>query len=128
MKFEKAPPALVERFTSLLPRHPDAEPRQMFGYPCCFVRGNFWVGLHEANVVIRLPDGLHEQFPELAGALPFDPMGGRPMKGWFVVPARVVKDTAKLTRLLETSLAQVVLLPPKAKKPAAAKAKKARKA
>lgn len=50
------------------------------------------------------------------------------MKGWFVVPARVVKDTAKFTRLLEASLAQVVLLPAKTKKPAAAKVKKARKA
>ena len=67
-----------------MPDHPDLEPKKMFGYQASFVKGNFFMGLHEDNVVVRLPDGLHEKFPELSGSPPFDPMGGRPMKGWFV--------------------------------------------
>ncbi len=123
MKFAKSSEKLVRRFTTLLPRHPDAQPKKMFGYPCAFVRGNFWIGLHEENVVVRLPDGLEKKFPALAHAKAFDPMGGRPMRGWFVVPPQVVRDDAALTKLFEGTLEEVVKLPPKGAKPAA-KAKK----
>jgi hypothetical protein len=61
-------------------------------------------------------------------------MGGRPMKGWFVVPPKVVQDDAALTALFDATLAAVVKLPAKGEKPAkkapakAAKAKPAAKA
>lgn len=112
-KWQQAPAELTRRFTALLPAHPDVQPRKMFGYACAFVRGNFWTGLFEDKVVVRLPDGLHERFPRLAGASPFDPMGGRPMKGWYVVPADVVADDGALDRLLRETFAAVLLLPGK---------------
>lgn len=124
-KWEKAPAELTARFTALLPRHPDAQPRTMFGYAACFVKGNFFAGLHESNVVVRLPDGLHLKFEELAGAPPFDPMGGRPMRGWFVVPEHVVASDAKLGALIAATFAEVQKLPAKAgapKKPAGKRA------
>ena len=123
-KWEKAPEALTARFTALLPRHPDAQPRKMFGYAACFVKGNFFIGLHESNVVVRLPDGLHLKFKELAGSPPFDPMGGRPMRGWFVVPKEVVASDARLGAFIAATFAEVQQLPAKGsapKKPAAKK-------
>lgn len=113
MDWKKSSEALVRRFTSLLPTHPDAEPRKMFGYQACFVKGNFWVGLHGDNVVVRLPDGLEAQFDAMASAAPFNPMGGRPMRGWFVVPPEVVADEEKLKGLLDQTFRAVQELPPK---------------
>ena len=112
-RWKKSPDELIARFGALLPKHPDVQPRKMFGYPCAFVRGNFWVGLHEDNVVVRLPDGLHERVAELRAAPPFDPMGGRPMRGWFVVPPRVVQDDGALRGLLASSLPLVLAQPAK---------------
>lgn len=119
-KWKQAPAELTRRFTAHLPAHPDVQPRKMFGYACAFVRGNFWSGLHEDKVVVRLPGGLHQRFPALAGAPPFDPMGGRPMKGWFVIPAAIVADDAALGRLLRDTFDAVLALPAKAPKGTAA--------
>jgi hypothetical protein len=46
--------------------------------------GGFWQG----SMVFKLTDAtLRQQALALSGAHPFDPMGGRPMKEWVVVPA-----------------------------------------
>lgn len=119
--WKKAPPELTARFTSLLPPHPDVTVRQMFGYAAAFVRGNFWTGLFEDSVVVRLPDGLHARFPAVAGAPAFDPMGGRPMRGWFVIPPAISGDDAALGRFMRETLDAVLALPPKASKTKAAK-------
>src|SRR5207248_7994973 len=96
MKFTKPPAELVERFNAALPAHPDLTPKKMFGYPASFVKGNFFTGLHNDNVVIRLPDEVKAGLTELKGAPQFDPMGGRPMKQWWVLPKSVTGDGAKL--------------------------------
>lgn len=127
-KWLKAPEELTKRFVALIPKHPDAQPKQMFGYQACFVRGNFWMGLHEANVVVRLPDGLDARFPEVAGAGAFDPMGGRPMKGWFVVPPEVVRSDERLGRFMRASFEAVRELPAKVAKPRKAASTKPAKA
>ena len=44
MKWTKSPPELIELFQESIPEHPQVEPRQMFGYPCCFVKGNLFPG------------------------------------------------------------------------------------
>ena len=129
-KWKKSSAELTARFTALLPAHPAAEPRKMFGYAACFVNGHFFIGLHEENVVVRLPDGLDEKFAEVKGSAPFDPMGGRPMKGWFVVPKAVVTSDTKLGAFIERAFAEVRKLPAKvagAKKSAAKKSAPAKK-
>jgi hypothetical protein len=118
MGFDKSSPELVVRFEAALPRDSVVEPKKMFGYPASFVHGNYFTGLHEQNVVIRLPGPLRDRLPDLADAAVFDPMGtGRGMKDWLVVPAVIAKSPAKLAALLEAALPLVAALPPKAKKP-----------
>jgi hypothetical protein len=124
MKFIKPPAELVERFKAALPSHPDLTPKQMFGFPASFVKGNFFTGLHNENVVIRLPDEVKAELKELDGAPQFDPMGGRPMKQWWVLPSNVTGDGAKLKGFIARAFVKVQPLPGKAAKPAKKKARK----
>jgi hypothetical protein len=124
MSFEKSSPERIASFDAALPVDPRIQKRKMFGYPAAFVNGNFFTGLHEENVVIRLPLGLEKKLPSLKGAGTFDPMGGRPMKAWFVIP-----KAAKLQPLLAEALELVATLEtkqPKAKKPKAKSPAKAK--
>ena len=54
-KWRRSPAELVRRFDSALPTGPNIERRQMFGYPCGFVNGNMFAGLHEDRLVVRAP-------------------------------------------------------------------------
>jgi hypothetical protein len=90
----------------------------MFGYPSAFVRGNYFAGLFEESVVLRLPEPLRGKLPELAHAAVFDPMRtGKGMRDWLVIPAKVASNAHALAALLEAALPLVATLPPKAKKP-----------
>jgi hypothetical protein len=117
-KWKKSSPALIARFEAALPRDPRVAPRKMFGYPAAFVAEGFFVGLHEENVVLRLPADVHAKTKVLAKAEAFDPMGGRPMRGWYVVPPAIAGDEKKLGSLLLELLVQVADHPeqPSAKK------------
>lgn len=93
--FTKSPPELVERFGAILDRSPDAERKKMFGYPAAFVGGNMATGLFREHWVVRLPDAEVED-AKAAGAEAFEPMPGRPMKGFVIVPASDVQDDAAI--------------------------------
>lgn len=114
MAWKKADPKDVERFTQALPKHAHAIPRKMFGYPACFVNGHFFTGLHEDNVVLRLPGNLKPKLGGLADACVFDPMRtGRGMKDWWVIPPAIARDNQALTRLLGAAFIEIDKLPPK---------------
>ncbi len=86
----------------------------MFGYPACFVNGNYFAGLYEDRVVIRLPGEVRTQAPELGDAEGFDPMGtGKPMKDWYVVPEPVAADERSLARVLAATVDGVAAMPAK---------------
>lgn len=112
--WRKSTPTVVARFDAALPTHPRLERRQMFGYAAAFVNGHYFAGLHEDDVIVRLPGGRRDRLPALAGAAPFDPRGtGRGMRDWWIVPAAVAGDAGRLRQLLAAALAEVVALPPK---------------
>ena len=61
---------------------------KMFGMPCVKRGGKAIAGFWQESVVFKLPDpAARERALALDGAALFDPMGGRPMKEWVVVPA-----------------------------------------
>jgi hypothetical protein len=110
--FTKSPPELVARFGEVLDRHPDAERKQMFGYPAAFVGGNMATGLFGDRWMVRLPDD--EIGPAIAaGAEPFEPMPGRPMKSFVAIPAADVADDAAIARWVERGLALAASMPAK---------------
>jgi TfoX/Sxy family transcriptional regulator of competence genes len=118
----KSPPELVEVFEAVFPG-PPAVARQMFGYPAGFVNGNMFMGLHQHNMVLRLPDGPRAELLAMEGAATFEPMAGRPMKEYVVVPAILLAVPEDLEAWVAKALAHGASLPAKAAKAKAAKAK-----
>lgn len=116
--WSKAPPDLVERFEATMSAVPGSSLRQMFGYPAAFAtNGHMFTGLHEDRWVIRLPDDARAELAA-AGGVPFEPMPGRPMREYLVLPAALIGDPAALAPWLDRSLAYTAGLPAKAKRPA----------
>ena len=110
--FTKSPPELVERFRTILGAFPDVQQRPMFGYPAAFVGGNMATSLFADRWVVRLPKD--EIDAAVAGdAERFEPMAGRPMTGFVVVPRADVDDDATIRRWVERGVAFAGSLPAK---------------
>jgi len=112
-KFEKSSPELVARFDATAARFPEAERRKMFGYPALFVGGNLVTGLFAQKWMIRLPDDDRETLLAVPGASPFEPMPGKPMKGYATLPDDVVADDASLDEWIRRAIAFGQTLPAK---------------
>jgi hypothetical protein len=117
----KAPTELVVAFSAVMDRFPEAERRSMFGYPCAFLGGHMFTGLHSSNWFVRLrPDDL-ERFLDQDGAARFEPMPGRPMAGYVVFPPAATADLDDVGTWVSRALEHVRSLPPKEAKRAGAK-------
>jgi TfoX/Sxy family transcriptional regulator of competence genes len=123
MAWTKSPQGLVDLFAESAPDDPRVERRKMFGYPCIFVGGNMCAGLHQSAMFARLSGADAAALP--GGARPFEPMPGRPMAGYVLVPDDVLADEAELAALLAKAVAFTATLPPKEKKAKAARRAKA---
>src|SRR4051794_12893893 len=97
----------------------------MFGYPCAFVNGNMFTGVFQTSVFVRLSDDALQELFRSGESAPFEPMPGRAMKGYALVPESVVAEPRSLRSWIERSLEYSLTMPVKEKKPRAAKAKKA---
>jgi len=95
---------------------PEAEPRKMFGYSCIFAKGHMFAGLHEASMVLRLPGEQRTEFLRGKGANQFEPMPGRAMREYEIVPSVLLKAPVQLRPWVEKSLAYVSSLPAKPKR------------
>lgn len=115
-KWKPAPREAVAAFDVATSGLPGVEPRKMFGYSCVFARGNMFSGLHEAGMVLRLADEHRAEFLRLKGAEQFEPMPGRVMREYVVVPRVLLNAPEKLRAWVEKSLAYVSSLPAKPKK------------
>jgi TfoX N-terminal domain len=110
--FDKSPPELVARFGAVMDRYPDTERKKMFGYPAAFVGGNMATGLFADQWVVRLP--AEEIEPAKArGAGSFEPMPGKPMKAFVVIPAAEVADDAAIRTWVERGIDFARSMPPK---------------
>ncbi len=107
-------------FRSLIPDHPDVEVKPMFGNLGAFVHGNMFAGLFGSSVGVRVNDAGQAELAAVAGTRPFGP-AGRPMGGYISLPEawRGAPDLA--AGWVERALAHVSSLPPKVKKPKAAR-------
>ena len=120
MKWHKSPDELVQAFDHCLPIVAGVQRRPMFGYPCAFVNGHLFCGLHQDSVIVRLSEARRNALVA-KGASVFEPMPGRAMKEYVVVPAAIAADREKLRALLSDALAHASSLAPKQKKASAAK-------
>ncbi len=115
-KMPKPDEASKEFFRALVPEHPDVTVRPMFGQVSAFVHGNMFMGLFGAEVVLRLPDDEREQVTD-AGGRPFEPMPGRRMTGYVIVPEAWRDQLDTLSSWVDRALTFAEQLPPKQPKP-----------
>ena len=111
--WKKSPPDLVEAFGALAGRYPELAQRKMFGYPAAFIAGNMTTCLHEERWIVRLGEADRAELLARPGATPFEPMPGRPMREYVVLPPDVRSDPAAIAAWVERAIAYARTLPPK---------------
>ena len=92
--FDKSPPPLMARFDELSALVPDATRRPMFGYPSCVLRGHMFMSLFGDRLILRLGEEDRRDFLARHKTGLFEPMPGRPMKEYVVVPPSLATDGA----------------------------------
>jgi TfoX/Sxy family transcriptional regulator of competence genes len=112
MDFSASPADLVALFERVAPTGPDITRRKMFGWPAAFVNGNMCCSLHRDHVVLRLGDTERAELVA-QGAMPFEPMPGRPMKGFVTAPPEMLADEPALRAWLARTADFARTLPPK---------------
>jgi TfoX/Sxy family transcriptional regulator of competence genes len=112
-KWQPAPPEHVQLFGEMLQAFPLIQIRQMFGYPCAFIQGQMVAGLFQDSFILRLSMEDRAQFLQLDGARPFEPMPGRPMKEYVVLPERLLAQKEALHCWLEKAFVYAGSLPAK---------------
>jgi TfoX/Sxy family transcriptional regulator of competence genes len=115
MKMEKPTPELISFYEHLTSAYP-INPKTMFGMPCGFVNSQMQSGLFGQSMFIRLSESDRAEFLQQAGAELFQPMPGRAMKEYVVVPEALRQDPKALGTWMERSVAYAQSLPPKISK------------
>ena len=108
-----APDALVRRFAAALAAAPGAEGRKLFGYPAAFRNGKMFAGLFQHSMILRLSPEDRANLAVRAGARAFEPMPGRPMREYVVVPPAIVESVGEVQRWLAKAYDYAGSLPPK---------------
>jgi len=116
MDWEKSSANLADLFAELAPKDKRVQKKKMFGWPCCFVNGNMFAGLHKESMLFRLSEKDQTTFLSLEGTAEFEPMPGRKMKGYVVFSNPLARDRKELAKWIANSLEYARALPAKAKK------------
>jgi TfoX/Sxy family transcriptional regulator of competence genes len=117
MEWEKSPEEMIELFDGALPDHAEIQRRKMFGYPSGFVNGNLFSGLYSSSMFVRLPERQRNELLSLEGANLLEPMQGRVMREYVVLPQSILRDNAALQDWLERAYQYGLTLPGKATLP-----------
>ena len=115
--FDKSPAALVERFDTVAGWFPEVERRLTFGYPCLYVGGNMVSGLYQDGWHVRLGGSDLAAAQALDGAHTFEPMPGRPMTGFTMLPSAGIDDDDAIRDWVGRAVAFGASRPPKSKTP-----------
>ncbi len=114
MKFEKPSEELIGILDQAMEKR-GAERRKMFGSPCYFVNRNMMTGVHQSTLFVRLSED-DKEWAAGEGASGFEPMKGRVMREYMVLPEEVLRNGERLDDYLDRSYEYVSSLPPKEKK------------
>jgi TfoX/Sxy family transcriptional regulator of competence genes len=111
--FSKPPAEMVQLFEGAMKDFPMATTRKMFGYPCGFVAGNMFAGLFQDEMFLRLNDRDRAAFRSEYGTKLFEPMPGRPMREYALVPRYVLNSPRLLRSWLTKGMEYAQVIPPK---------------
>ncbi len=113
MNIPRADENSKEFLRSILPDDPRITIRPMFGNTSAFVNGNMFTGLFGNDLFVRLSEESRRELLDKKGASLLEPMKGKPMKEYVVIPKawRNQHGTARLW--VTRSLDWASRLPPK---------------
>lgn len=116
MKMPSASDAAVRLLESLTPKAVSVSTRLVFGQPAAFANGNMFLGVFGNDVFLRLSQVDLAEAQAIPGARPFEPMEGRPMRGYVVLPPKLLGDPKQGGPWVRRSLEFALTLPAKSGK------------
>jgi len=117
MKWIKAPEALKIHIETLM-QAVQCEKRPMFGYPAYFINKKMFAGLFQDKLFLRLsPDHVTSLGKSYPGLSNLEPMPGRPMKDYYLIPEKLHMDPKRMPKVLQEAAEYCRSLPAKARKP-----------
>jgi TfoX/Sxy family transcriptional regulator of competence genes len=123
MKWRRPQDDLVQLLHDVIPEgQAPVEFKPMFGGPCYWTGGNMFAAVHQESLFVRLGEPDRADLLAQPGAHLFEPMEGRPMKEYVVLPDALLADRDALRGWMAKGLAYAASLPPKEKKPRKKKA------
>jgi TfoX/Sxy family transcriptional regulator of competence genes len=102
-------------FQKLVPPDPAVSTRPMFGNLSAFVNGNMFCGLFGEDLFVRVSDEDQARIRKQGGKA-FEPMAGRAMTGYVVIPPGWQKKPDAAKTWIVTALKWSKALPPKGAK------------
>ena len=117
LKWEKMSPEAAQRLEAIV--KPFAcQKKPMFGHEVYWLNGNMFTGVFQSILFFRLsPQDQNEFLGEYKDAMQFEPMAGRPMKDYVVIPESVLGDSKALGEWIKRSYDYTASLPEKKPKP-----------
>jgi TfoX/Sxy family transcriptional regulator of competence genes len=116
MRIPRADENVEEFFKSVLPKDPRVSLRKMFGNLAGFVNGNLFIGVYGSDLFFRLSDENRSELLKVKGSSLFEPMKGRPMKEYVVMPHAWMKQPETVQKWCLPALDWGSKLPPKKRK------------
>ena len=111
-------PGTAARFAALVPAGPGTVVRSLFGQPAAFHRGNLFLGVFGDAIFVRLDPDDRAAAMGSAGGRPFEPMPGRPMREYVVLPERALAHPSEAADWVARALRYAQTLPEKRGAPA----------
>ena len=113
MKIPRPDKESMDLFRSLVPEDDRVTVRPMFGNISAFVNGNMFFGIFGNDLFVRLSIEDREELLKNKGASMLEPMKGKPMKDYVVVPTTWRNRPETLNSWISKALEWSSQLPPK---------------
>ena len=113
LKIPRPDKETVDLFRSLAPEDDRVTIRPMFGNISAFVNGNMFFGVFGNDLFVRLSDQGKAELLKNEGASMLEPMRGKPMKDYVVLPKIWKTNPRALRSWISKSLEWSSKLPPK---------------
>lgn len=113
MTWKKPSPELIAFLDEALAGF-QTERKKMFGSPVHFVNGNMFAAVHQDSLFVRLSEAdRKELLSSNDEAALFEPMEGRKMREYVVIPDSIYNDPTEFPVWLNRGYEYVASLPPK---------------